>query len=68
MIISRGEAKVNKIINHILRANILTITFSKMLYLFHSRGRGGGVVVTSYIWHNTDVRAEWPPFSALPGI
>ena len=29
-------------------------------------GRGGGV--TSYIWHSTDVRAEWPPFSALPGI
>ena len=27
---------------------------------------GGGV--TSYIWHSTDVRAEWPPFSALPGI
>ena len=24
--------------------------------------------VTSYIWHSTDVRAEWPPFSALPGI
>ena len=20
------------------------------------------------IWHSTDVRAEWPPFSALPGI
>ena len=26
---------------------------------------GGGV--TSYIWHSTDVHAEWPPFSALPG-
>ena len=24
--------------------------------------------VTSYIWHSTDVRAEWPPLSALPGI
>ena len=24
--------------------------------------------VTSYIRHSTDVRAEWPPFSALPGI
>ena len=24
--------------------------------------------VSSYIWHSTDVRAEWPPFSALPGI
>ena len=23
---------------------------------------------TSYIWHSADVRAEWPPFSALPGI
>ena len=22
----------------------------------------------SYIWHSTNVRAEWPPFSALPGI
>ena len=24
--------------------------------------RGGG---TSYMWHSTDVCAEWPPFSAL---
>ena len=32
-------------------------------------GGGGGVKgVTFYIWHSTDVRAEWPPFSALPGI
>ena len=23
---------------------------------------------TSYIWHSTDVRAEWPPFSVLPDI
>ena len=30
-------------------------------------GQGGGGV-TSYIWHSTDVRGEWPPFSALPGI
>ena len=22
--------------------------------------------ITSYIWHSMDVRAEWPPFSALP--
>ena len=29
---------------------------------------GVGVRVTSYIWHITDVRTEWPPFSALPGI
>ena len=29
-------------------------------------GEGGGGVVTSYIWHSTDVRAEWPPFSTLP--
>ena len=28
-------------------------------------GVGG---VTSYIWHSTDVVAEWPPFSALPSI
>ena len=31
-------------------------------------GGAGRVNVTSYIWHSTDVRAEWPPFSALPGI
>ena len=31
-------------------------------------GCGGGGGVTSYIWHSTDVQAEWPPFSALPGI
>ena len=30
-------------------------------------GRGGGRV-TSYMWHSTDVRAEWPPSSALPDI
>ena len=24
---------------------------------------GGGRGVISYIWHNTDVRSEWPPFS-----
>ena len=30
-------------------------------------GRGGGVVI-SYICHSTDVRAEWPFFSALPVI
>ena len=33
-----------------------------------ARGGWGGVGVTSYIWHSMDVRAEWPPFSALPGI
>ena len=31
-------------------------------------GVGGGGGVTSYIWHSTDLHAEWPPFSALPGI
>ena len=31
-------------------------------------GVGGGGVVTSLVWHSTDVRAECPPFSALPGI
>ena len=31
-------------------------------------GGGGGRGVTSYIWHSMDVRAEWPPFSTLPGI
>ena len=33
--------------------------------MFSSRGVAG---ITSYIWHSTDVRAEWPPFSALPSI
>ena len=31
-------------------------------------GWGEGGCVTSYIWHSMDVCAEWPPFSALPGI
>ena len=31
-------------------------------------GEAGGGVVTSYIWHSMDVRAEWPPFSVLPSI
>ena len=31
-------------------------------------GGGGGGRVTSYIWYSTDVSAECPPFSALPGI
>ena len=36
---------------------------------YGTRGMGGGGEgVTSYIWHSTDVRAEWPPFPALPGI
>ena len=29
---------------------------------------GVGWEVTSYIWHSTDVRAEWPLFSALPAM
>ena len=33
-----------------------------------SAGRGWGGGVTSYIWHSMNVRAKWPPFSALPGI
>ena len=32
------------------------------------RGEWGGGIVTSCIWHRMDVRAEWPPFSALPSI
>ena len=32
------------------------------------RGEWGGGRVTSCIWHRMDVRAEWPPFSALPSI
>ena len=30
-----------------------------------SAGGGGG---ETYIWDSRDVRAEWSPFSALPGI
>ena len=47
---------------------------SFFLNLYRTRGGGGGGCggvgggVTSYIWHSTDVRAEWSPFSALPGI
>ena len=29
---------------------------------------GGGGLGMEYIWHKTDVRVEWPPFPALPGI
>ena len=32
------------------------------------RGEAEWGEVTSYIWHSTDVRVEWLPFSALPGI
>ena len=39
----------------------------KMLFFFLGGGGGGGGV-TSYILHSTEMRAEWPPFSALPGI
>ena len=31
-------------------------------------GGGGKGGVTSYILHSTDVRAAWPPVSALPSI
>ena len=31
-------------------------------------GGGGGGKGGNFIWHSMDVRAEWPPFSALPGI
>ena len=31
-------------------------------------GVGDGGWVISCIWHSMDVRAEWPPFSALPSI
>ena len=31
-------------------------------------GGGGGGEGGSYLWHSMDVRAEWPPFSALPSI
>ena len=31
-------------------------------------GVGGVTSYISNIWHSTDVRLEWPPFSALPGI
>ena len=42
-----------------------------MMYVAPDLGSGRGWGrgrVTSYTWHSTDVRAEWPPFSALPGI
>ena len=49
------------------------LSLSKSVYIDRSSGRGvvggggwvGGGEVTSYIWHSTDVRAEWSPcFSA----
>ena len=51
-------------------------SYSYMRSVLTARGGGGGVVVeerggggvTSYIWHGTDVHAEWPSFSALQGI
>ena len=45
--------------------------FDVIVHMFigkYTRPRGRGCRVTSYIWHSTDVRAEWPPFSTLPGI
>ena len=47
---------------------------SRVTCTFGPRGRGGGGgggvgrAVTSYIWHIMDVRAKWPPFSALSSI
>ena len=42
-----------------------TITIPHFEHLvLSSRGGGEGV----YIWYSMDVRAEWPPFSALPSI
>ena len=43
--------------------------FFIFLFFFGGGGGGGGagggglveVRVTSYIWHSTDVRTEWPP-------
>ena len=33
------------------------------------RGSGGGGGGGNFLYcHSMDVRAEWPPFSALPGI
>ena len=40
--------------------------YSEISYLRWGGRRVGWV--TSFIWHSTDVRAKWPPFSALPGI
>ena len=31
-------------------------------------GGGEGGQDNFYIGHSTDVRAKWPPFSALPGV
>ena len=51
--------------NAIFTENNNKVAISKIALILKT-SRGGGV--TSYIWHGTGVRAEWPPFSALPGI
>ena len=41
-------------------SNLNMVTVGEEKQGYHHRGWGRRV--TSYIWHSTDVRAEWPPF------
>ena len=56
---------------HAMDFRLLEVTDSDLVR-GHGRCKGNlyprGVGITSYIWHSADVRAEWPPFSALPDI
>ena len=51
---------------HIGNIGRISVYYGKCGDVFETGWVGGGV--TSYIWHSTDVHAEWRPFSALPGI
>ena len=66
----RGEKRVFRLIRRFIGASSLAEA-SPLPWgpTAHSGGGGGWGrgMVTSYIWHSTDVRAECP-FSALPGI
>ena len=42
--------------------------FVCFFFFFEGCGGWGRGRLNCYIWHSADVRAEWPPFSALPGI
>ena len=53
--------------------NLCDFPFVSMHNKSSGWGGGWGRGVTSYIlynivWHSMDMRAEYPPFSALPGI
>ena len=52
---------------------IVPMSFFSLIWYRHGQwkracSRRVGWGVTSYLWKSTDVRAEWPPFSALPVI